>query len=135
MIKTILAVYPLPVLAQREVANALAALGIGAVYTAVPQNGYLSTQGVWDQFIEHLPPAKQLILIAHPDHRSRCRHIIQQSAHKVLVPGQQFSPPGGWQAYGCDAEGYDPTSAQPWTRNRTRFIKYEISVRKEAGLL
>ncbi len=133
IIKAITDIHPIPVFAQWEIADALAELGVEVEETAVPQQGYLSTRGVWQQistkFIHPYPNIQNIILIAHPDHQYRCRHIIKESGFNTKTPTIINYPPNGWAHYGCDPHGYNPSSTQPWTQNRPAFIKYELAIR------
>ncbi len=133
VIKTTTAVHPVPVFAQWEIADALAELGVSVAETAVSHQNYLSTEGVWQQFLatflQSYPHIQKIILIAHPDHQYRCHSLIVQSNIEVLTPAIIGSPPNGWAAFGCDTYGYDLNSVQPWTRNRADFIQYELSIR------
>lgn len=130
-ITNLLPVYPLPVFAQWEIDDALQKRGTAVTYRAVPQNGYLSTRGVLAQFRQawqNLYGGGQdtaVILIAHPDHQTRCRELLQEVGFQLILPAVSID----WQQFGCDKFGYDPDSTQPWTRNRAAFLRYESSVR------
>lgn len=124
-----------PILAQWEIADALAAVGVSVAFKAVRRNGYLSTKEVWDQVVEYLRSreicvVRKVLLVAHPYHMFRCLKIMEGTNRPVdvLIPnGDEIL--GALLAAGCDQYGLDPDSTQPWTANILALIKHELSSR------
>lgn len=124
----------LPILAQWEIADALKKLKSKVVYSAYPQNGFMNTKEVADQFSVYSKKlkVKTVIVIAHPDHQYRCGEILKKLGFRVLFAKvEDYLPAGGWQKFDCDKDGYWPQSTHPWTRSRIKFIPFEIKKRLE----
>lgn len=125
------ALCPLPLFVQWEIGDALRGSETAVAYCAIPQEGYLSTRGVLAQFTKvwqekfGVVANTAVFLIAHPDHRPRCRDLLLEAGFLPSIPTMSIS----WQKFGCDKFGYDPDSVQPWTRSRTAFLAYEASLR------
>ncbi|MFQ5875448.1 MAG: hypothetical protein ACE5JL_16860, partial [Dehalococcoidia bacterium] len=136
VIENVLRRHRVRVFAQWEIADALRAKGMAEDFRAVPQEGYLSTQGVWDQFRKEFDRLgmgiRKSILVAHPEHMFRCQWLIGMDNIGVLIPNEAFGPCGGWSEFGCDVYGYDPKSVQPWTTSRGEFVGHEIAARLNA---
>ena len=85
--------------------------------TVDAEGNYLSTYGVMAQLATALDDAgvRSVALVAHPDYAVRCGKVVQH--FNVTAIGTAFLGEGGgipWE-FGCDADGYDAASTQPWT--------------------
>ena len=126
---------PPQVMVQWEIAQALLEEhGIRADVSATvdAQGHYLSTYGVMEQLAVALGQAsiRTVVLVAHPDHAVRCGKVVQHFNITALGT-QMLRAPGGipWVDFGCDADGYDPMSTQPWTTARARYLLHELRSR------
>ncbi len=117
------------VFAQGEVADAFSSKNgfkrkFGNVARA--KDGYLSTKGVTDYFVNNgLRSYKNIAVFAHPLHMYRCVKTLEKSLSdarsdaKILVPSTWRVP-------------FDEKSVQPWTRNLRAWIFSEIISRINA---
>ena len=100
--------------------------------TVDAEGNYLSTYGVMAQLATALDDAgvRSVALVAHPDHAVRCGKVVQH--FNVTAIGTAFLGEGGgipWDRFGCDADGYDAASTQPWTTGRARYLLHELKNR------
>jgi len=73
---------------------------------------------------------RSFLLVGHPV--ARCVVLLGDEGRgkTVLVAGGALMPDAEeWSRCGCDAMGFDPNSAQPWTRNRAMFLTRELLAR------
>ena len=100
--------------------------------TVDAEGNYLSTYGVMAQLATALDESgvRSVALVAHPDHAVRCGKVVQH--FNVTAIGTAFLGEGGgipWDRFGCDADGYDAASTQPWTTGRARYLLHELKNR------
>ncbi|NQU23528.1 MAG: hypothetical protein HQ567_19785 [Candidatus Nealsonbacteria bacterium] len=125
-----------PIVAQWEVAAALKARGIDVSHEAVTKDDYLTTYDAWMQMKEFTEggtlgdAVKTILLVAHPDHTFRCMRLIAKSApqFQIVVPDRNDLL-SEMRSKGCDDDGFDAGSIQPWTTSRAGNVKHEIESR------
>ena len=122
------------VMVQWEIAQVLwEEHGIRADVSATvdAEGNYLSTYGVMEQLAVALDAAgiRTVALVAHPDHGVRCGKVVQH--FNVTALGTPLLRGEGvpWERFGCDADGYDAQSTQPWTTTRSRYLLHELKNR------
>ena len=122
------------VMVQWEIAQVLwEEHGIRADVSATvdAEGNYLSTYGVMEQLAVALDAAgiRTVALVAHPDHSVRCGKVVQH--FNVTALGTPLLRGEGvpWERFGCDADGYDAKSTQPWTTKRSRYLLHELKNR------
>lgn len=119
------------VLAQSEVALALAEFGVSVAFSAEPQRGeYATTRRVLEQFVEQSPPppadSRPVAIVAHPHHAWRCLALATMAGYAASVPDPHVPGAGlEWECFGCDEQGYDPESVQIHTQSFEAFYAYE----------
>ena len=100
--------------------------------TVDAEGNYLSTYGVMQQIAVALRAAgiHTVALVAHPDHAVRCGKVVQHF-NVTALGSEMLHAEGGvpWARFGCDDDGYDATSSQPWTTSRTRYLLHELKAR------
>jgi hypothetical protein len=113
-----------PIFAQWEVAEALKARGCSVPdhHVAKPQEEYLGTTGVVEQFFDNgLYRFRTLLLVAHRRHAYRCRETLKKTFQKksrtitILVPELP--------------DVYDTRSLQPWTQSLNALVRDEVGKR------
>ena len=123
-----LAAHPVPVFAQWEVADLLAAQGVTGVTSIDPDSGpggemvYLSTAGVADKAVALADAAGvdlgQVGVIAFQDHAARCVLVSEDAGMAAAVPEGVELP-----------SAYDRQSGQEWTRGRLTYLATDLQGR------
>ena len=92
---------------------------------------YIDTEQVAKIFPSFIYPEKKCITIAHPDHLNRCEVNLNKlgiySFTNRLIHTIRISFP--WTLYGCNENGYDKDSTQPWTRNKKKYLLHESRIK------
>lgn len=127
-----LAARRVPVIAQWEVADVLAARGVDGVISIGPDTGddgttiYLSTAGVFEKGRRLATEAGiepgSVGVVAHADHAGRCLLTAAAAGLDAVVPAGIVLP-----------ADYDSQSDQPWTRARDAFIPVDLMARTDLG--
>lgn len=124
----------LPLILQWEIADALPGgrevikdmEAAGSLHVARPLPGrYLSTNRVLQQFaaVWRERGFSVVAVVAQRDHTARCRQCVEDLGFQIVpVPTQGVI--SDWSFFGCDQDGYDPRSRQPWTKVRWRFLVF-----------
>lgn len=117
-----------PIFAQWEVATALIEnhkINLPEKNIAKPREGYLSSLGVIKQFLEAgLEDYDRIILVAHPIHVRRAKATTEieiekqrgKALEKILIPD-------------ISKVRFDLESIQPWTRDESSNIRWDIGSR------
>jgi 5'-nucleotidase len=124
--------WPVPIIAQSEVADALAELGVTDVISVGPDVAadgtvtYLSTVGAIDKGLRlaaeaGVDPGTAGIL-CFADHATRCQLVAQAAGLTAGVPDGVELP-----------SEYDPESGQPWTRDRVSYLTTDLLGRTLLG--
>ena len=117
--------YPVPIIAQWEVARELAALGVTDVISVEPDIAddgtvtYLSTAGVAEKGLRlaaeaGITPGRAGVL-CQADHAVRCVLTARRAGLTADVPEGVELP-----------SGYDPESGQAWTRSREAWLPVDL---------
>jgi len=117
--------HPVPVYAQTEIAQLLAADGVKRVTSIDPVTGpdgkvaYLSTAGVAAQVVSKAKAAGEQLgtvgIIGFADHAVRCVLTARAAGLTGAVPKGVVLP-----------SRYDPQSSQSWTRNRAAYLPTDL---------
>ena len=85
---------------------------------ALAGSRYLSTSELCGWMVSTLSSFEHWTVVAHPNHQPRCREGLRRAAaaadHAPRI-----------DLMDCAEVGYDPRSAQTWTRSRESFRRYE----------
>ena len=121
---------PVPIVAQWEVARALAGLGVTEVISVEPDVApdgmvtYLSTAGVIDKGLRLAAAASvdvgQVGVLGFADHVVRCLLTARVAGLTADVPAGVTLP-----------SSYDPESGQLWTRSRAAWIPVDLFARSQ----
>lgn len=120
--------HPVPVIAQWEVAQLLADMGVEGVISVEPDVAadgtvtYLSTAGVAAKGLQLAADAGLTVgqagVLCFADHAVRCVMTAEAAAMTAAVPDGAELP-----------SEYDPESGQPWTRSRAAFVPTDLLAR------
>eukprot|EP00995_Heteronema_vittatum_P009721 NODE_507_length_1334_cov_238.203113_g366_i0.p1 GENE.NODE_507_length_1334_cov_238.203113_g366_i0~~NODE_507_length_1334_cov_238.203113_g366_i0.p1 ORF type:complete len:275 (-),score=28.68 NODE_507_length_1334_cov_238.203113_g366_i0:64-888(-) len=103
-------------------------------FTGRVERNYLSSTGVAKAAVEAVAEANvaKVAVIGQMHHLARCVETTARVFGSSL-PSVELAPitdvPVDWAAAGCDAEGYDSLSQQPWTRTAEVFVVHEVVTR------
>jgi hypothetical protein len=120
--------FPVPIVAQWEVAHALRSLGVEDVISVEPDHAadgsaiYLSTAGVIEKGLRLAAESGIDVglagVLGHADHICRCVMTAERAGITAAVPEGVRLP-----------VDYDDESAQPWTRSRADFVPVDLMAR------
>jgi len=111
----------LPIIAQREVAEALAELRLpkpDLVISEAAGQFHIDSHEVLRRawIYSRARTLRHAVIVAHPAHILRCKAVAERMGFKVKLPDVSSVP-------------YEPSSKQWWTRNPLAFLIWELFAR------